>query len=303
MPLLLETVGSLRRETLPMEDSEPTERNGRPTYILRESGDQYRRLVRMAQQYAVDAKDALRRARIGGGARVIDVGCGPIGSLLAMVDTVGSTGLVVGLDTSSDALRTAKAIVGQKDIANVTLVCADINSIEKSDLCPPGPFDAAYCRLVLVHQTDPVETLKRMASIVRPGGYIIAQEWLYDPGYPIFDPPVPEMEHVERLLGDAMRLSGASLEAARFFTENCSAAGLQEVSQRAFLEAGPANANIFLEYQAVGTLRAAKLSLAEYGLASEEDIEGILESLERAAQGTYRSFFGLPFVELIARVP
>jgi hypothetical protein len=111
------------------------------------------------------------------------------------------------------------------------------------------------------------------------------------------------MERVERMLGEAMRRSGVSLDVARYFTETCRAASLEEVSQRAYLEVGPSNANVFLEYQALGTVRAAERSWIEYDIATQEEIEGILKSLEKASQRTYRSFFGLPFVELIAQVP
>jgi 2-polyprenyl-3-methyl-5-hydroxy-6-metoxy-1,4-benzoquinol methylase len=272
-------------------------------YVLDDRRDNYRRLVRMAEQYADETKEACRRVDISQGAKVIDVGCGPIGALLTLAAAVGPTGIVVGLDNDPNALRTARAILDANDLPLVKLVHADINTVQSSDVCPPGPFDLAYCRLLLVHQEDPIRTVTQMASMVRPGGHIVAHEWLYDPRYPMFDPAVLEMEHVERMLGRLMSQTGKDLHVARKFSAICQKVGLSEISQRGFLEAGPSRAAVFLEYQAYGTLDAAKASLVENKVATEHDINNILDSLIKASRQTYHSFFGLPFVELIAKVP
>jgi ubiquinone/menaquinone biosynthesis C-methylase UbiE len=287
-----------------MYESELTDRSARRSaYIFDDREDQYRRLVGMAQQYAQDTEDACRRARIEQGAKVIDVGCGPLGGLLTLAETVGPTGIVVGLDASPDALDIARTIIEENDLTTVTFVCADINRIRNADVCPPGPFDAAYCRLLLCHQVDPIITLERMASIVRRGGRIIAQEPLYDPRYPAFDPPIDQAEWVERMLGEAIRRSGAALDVARYFSDACQKAGLKEISQRGYFQAGPSNAPVFLEHQSHGTLLAIERSLVSHGIASEEEIQESLKSLENARRRTFRSFFGLPFVELIAQIP
>ncbi len=44
------------------------------------------------------------------------------------------------------------------------------------DLRLPEPVDLAFCRFLLLHVTDPLEVLTRMAAAVRPGGWVVAQE-------------------------------------------------------------------------------------------------------------------------------
>ena len=44
-----------------------------------------------------------------------------------------------------------------------------------------GPFDLAYTRLFLMHQPDPVRTLSQIARLLRPGGWVVAQEALRSP--------------------------------------------------------------------------------------------------------------------------
>ena len=44
------------------------------------------------------------------------------------------------------------------------------------DLTLPEPVDLAFCRFLLLHVHDPLVALRSMASSVRPGGWIVAQE-------------------------------------------------------------------------------------------------------------------------------
>jgi SAM-dependent methyltransferase len=51
---------------------------------------------------------------------------------------------------------------------------------------PSGTFDLAYCRLVLMHLTRPLDALRAMKSLVKPGGTVLCEEmdlgcWLCDP--------------------------------------------------------------------------------------------------------------------------
>lgn len=44
------------------------------------------------------------------------------------------------------------------------------------DLALPESVDLAYCRFLLLHVIDPRVVLQKMASTLRPGGYLLAQE-------------------------------------------------------------------------------------------------------------------------------
>jgi SAM-dependent methyltransferase len=58
---------------------------------------------------AVSAEGALEGASITGGARVLDIACGPGAVTRAAAQRVGAAGLVVGIDTSPTILRTPAA--------------------------------------------------------------------------------------------------------------------------------------------------------------------------------------------------
>jgi hypothetical protein len=79
---------------------------------------------------------------------------------------VGPNGVVVGLDISSVALEAARTGLATLGLDSVHLVEADINSIGPTSLAPWAPFDLAVCRLLLVHQRDPVATLRYGGAIL-----------------------------------------------------------------------------------------------------------------------------------------
>jgi SAM-dependent methyltransferase len=68
--------------------------------------------------------------------------------------------------------------VAALELGNVELVAGDIHELGAA---VGGPFDVAYTRLFLMHQPDPVRTLRQIARLLRPGGWVVAQEALRSP--------------------------------------------------------------------------------------------------------------------------
>ncbi len=118
----------------------------------RGQGDQ-ERLIRSSEALSAFTTESCLRAGLGPGGRAIDVGCGPLGALIALAELVGSEGRVAGLDSSGDALARARLILTQRGYSTVTLVQGELDTGLTALLCPPGPFDLAYVRRFLVHQT------------------------------------------------------------------------------------------------------------------------------------------------------
>jgi ubiquinone/menaquinone biosynthesis C-methylase UbiE len=69
------------------------------------------RLIRSSEVLGEFVTEACLRAGLASGGRAIDVGCGPLGALPALVNLVGSEGRVVGLDNSGEALALAHVIL------------------------------------------------------------------------------------------------------------------------------------------------------------------------------------------------
>lgn len=146
-----------------------------PSYSLGASDAELRRLVELASHEEDRVVDACRRAGIGEGATVLDLGCGPLGALAALAGVVGRTGTVIGIDASASALEKARSLLPIDAFPQVRFLQADVNEISREQLGVER-VDLAYCRLMLLHQADPAAVVRRMAALLDPGGVVIAHE-------------------------------------------------------------------------------------------------------------------------------
>ena len=148
-------------------------------YILDGSDQDLRRLLGIAETTREMTRSAFRRVGMQEGWHAIDCGCGPIGGLAVMAEMVGPAGRVVGVNVSEPAIQRARSVVAALQLGNVEVFAGDINDLGAAAV--GGPFDLAYTRLVLMHQPDPVRTLSQIAGLLRPGGWVVAQEALRSP--------------------------------------------------------------------------------------------------------------------------
>ena len=146
------------------------------SYLFDRGQADQERLIRSSEALRAFTSEGCRRAGLRPGGGAIDIGCGPLGALIALAELVGSDGRVAGLDSSGEALALAHAILTQRGHTTVTLVQGELDTALTAQLCPPGPFDLAYVRRFLVHQRDPSDSLSRIVRLLRPGGRIVAHE-------------------------------------------------------------------------------------------------------------------------------
>jgi len=143
-------------------------------YILNGSDEDLRRLLGVAESTREMARSAFRRVGIQEGWHAIDCGCGPVGGLAVMAEMVGPAGRAVGVDFSEPTIQRARSVVAALGLDNVELFAGDIHDLDAAAV--GGPFDLAYTRLFLMHQPDPVRTLRQIAGLLRPGAWLVAQE-------------------------------------------------------------------------------------------------------------------------------
>ena len=108
---------------------------------------------------------------------------------MALAALVGRDGRVYAVDSdprARDEVATAAAEAGAAQVLAVTQAA--------EDLTLPEAVDLAFCRFLLLHVVEPVVVLRRMAGVVRPGGWVIAQEPITSAG---------------RIGGTALRMPGA----------------------------------------------------------------------------------------------
>lgn len=114
---------------------------------------------------------ALERLELGAGWRCADVGAGAGDVAVALAALVGPLGRIYAIDSdprARDEVAAAAAAAGEAQVVAITQA--------GEDLLLPEPLDLAFCRFLLLHVHEPATVLARMASAVRPGGYVVAQE-------------------------------------------------------------------------------------------------------------------------------
>jgi ubiquinone/menaquinone biosynthesis C-methylase UbiE len=112
---------------------------------------------------------ALERLGLGAGWRCVDVGAGGGDVSVALAEMVGRNGRVYAVD--SDPLA-------RDEVARAAAAHAQVVALTQAgeDLSLPEEVDLAFCRFLLLHVLDPAVVVAKMATVVRPGGWVVAQE-------------------------------------------------------------------------------------------------------------------------------
>ncbi len=115
----------------------------------------------------------LAMAALQPGERVLDVACGTGLVTFRAADAVGETGSVLGTDISDAMVEHVRALAGQRGNGQVA---AERMEAEQLRL-PDESFDVVLCALGLMFVTDPVESLKEIRRVLRPGGRAAFAVW------------------------------------------------------------------------------------------------------------------------------
>jgi ubiquinone/menaquinone biosynthesis C-methylase UbiE len=191
------------------------------SYVHARDANEYQRLRDQARMWQGATAEVLDRVGLKPGMACLDVGAGPGAVMRLMADRVGPQGLVTGIEIDpalgAEALRDLRAEGG----ARFEIVAADVLKLK----APQGtPFDLSFCRLLLMHQRDPVAVLEQMLGWTKPGGVVMAQE--FDFGAIAVEPPCPAMAEFNRVFEGVFRGHGRNMRAGRQLPAQFEAAGL-----------------------------------------------------------------------------
>ncbi len=272
-----------------------TERVSR--YILDGSDDDLRRLLSIAQLLEGMARRAFQRVGIQEGWRAIECGCGPIGALAVIAELAGPSGQVVGIDFGEPAVQRARSVTATLALENVQVMAADVHDVDVGDL--GGPFDVAYTRCFLMHQGNPTHTLTRIAELVRPGGWIIAQEPLRSPP-PQSHPRCEALGAYWELMHELAERVGVPSLAVGDLPRAARTAGLEVIEAEGFFDVIQPGLGFDLH---AGTLAAMRDRAIQLGIATEPEIDDLM-SIIGAAKGDGYEWVSTPFfLDLALRKP
>ncbi|HEY1443546.1 MAG TPA: class I SAM-dependent methyltransferase [Acidimicrobiales bacterium] len=168
---------------------------------------------------------ALDRLGLGAGWRCVDVGAGGGDVSVALAEMVGRNGRVYAVDSDPQA---------RDEVARAAAEHAQVIALTQAgeDLSLPEEVDLAFCRFLLLHVLDPAVVVAKMATAVRPGGWVVAQEPITSAGRiggaPMSMPDAPHPD-IGALLPALVR--NASLEVVDAWAEAPAGVGPGAVSQ------------------------------------------------------------------------
>lgn len=102
------------------------------------------------------------------GARVLDVAAGAGDQTLALAERVGPAGAVVAVDLSPALVALGEQRARRAGLAQVRWCVGDGEALPAD----ASSFDAAVCRLGLMLFPDPLQGLRELHRVLRPGGRI-----------------------------------------------------------------------------------------------------------------------------------
>lgn len=153
-------------------------------------------------------------------AHLLDVGAGP-GTITA--DLAQRVARVTATEIGEAELDLTRATIAERGITTVDFQVADVHQLPFDD----DTFDVTHAHQVLQHVSDPVQALREMARVTRPGGIIAVR----DSDYSAFTwwPAAPQLDEWLRLYLDAARANGGEPDAGRRLLSWAHAAGIEQV--------------------------------------------------------------------------
>ena len=152
---------------------------------------------------------------------LLDVGAGP-GTIT--LDLAGRVDRVTATEVGEAELALSRDLAAERGVTNVSFEVQDIHALT----FPDDTFDVTHAHQVLQHVADPVQALRELHRVTRPGGIIAVR----DSDYRAFAwwPLLPELDEWLDLYRTAARNNGAEPDAGRRLLAWAHEAGLPDVT-------------------------------------------------------------------------
>lgn len=241
-------------------------------YLLGHSEREAIRLHGQSRDLAHETRWLLEQTGVGPGARVLDLGCGPQGSLEVLAERVGPSGAIVGLEKNAETVALARAFVRERGLAGVEIVEGDARATG----LPRASFDLVHARLVLVNVPKPEEIIREMVALSRPGGVVASHEADYLAHR--CDPPHPSWDRLFAVYEAYSRDNGVDLFIGRRMHGLFRAAGLVDIRVNPLIHVYPPGHSrryIFIDF-----LHNVRAHLLARGLIGADELDAHLRALQ-----------------------
>lgn len=211
--------------------------------------------------------------KLRSGMALLDVGSGP-GTITAELAEIVAPGKVTALEANPEALELTVKEFERRGIVADYLV-GDVHQLDLAS----HTFDVVHAHQVLQHVADPVQALREMARVTRPGGLVAARDSDYD-GF-VWFPELPGLDDWRRLYQRVARSNAGEPNAGRRLLHWARLAGLRGVraSTSSWLFATPDERGWWANSWAD---RVRTSAFAEHALAGGHAQQGDLDAIAAA---------------------
>ena len=265
-------------------------------YTMGRSKGETERLIKQSQLYEDVTRRFFLRSGIAKGMKVLDVGSGAGDVVLTLAEFVGPDGTVIGVDVNPDILKTAQARADAAGFSNIEFIAGDTRTLGL-----PDDFDAVVGRLVLMYMADPAETLRHLATHLRPGGIVAFQEVDFTPYTAAVHPDTPLANKLIEWGRTVFERSGAHLEMGMDLYKAFVEAGLPEPTLHFEAPMGGPEDWPGYEYLA-NSFRSLVPLLEAYGITTAEalDVDTLAERIQAEVAAAKRPIMLPPHITAYA---
>lgn len=215
------------------------------------------------------------------GSRVLEAGCG-VGAQTVLLAARSPLAEIVSIDISEASVAQARQAVDAAGFSNVTLRQADLFHLP----FPPDSFDHVFLCFVLEHLAHPVDALRRLKSVLKPGGSLTAIEG--DHGSTFFHPDSEAAHRAIRCQVELQARAGGDALIGRQLFPLLRAAGFADVHvspRMVYVDSSkPALVDGFTKKTFTAMIEGVRQPALDAGLASPADFDQGVADLHRAAE-------------------
>jgi len=138
--------------------------------------EKYRPVI--VEMFAPVTQALIEDAAIARGNSVVDVATGPGEPALTIADLVGPEGMIVGTDVVPEMVEAARREAGRRKLQNARFEVVFSGGQGTDSLpFPANTFDAAVSRFGVMFFPSPVDCLRDVLRVLKPGGRIAMAVW------------------------------------------------------------------------------------------------------------------------------